>query len=179
MGAKCESDGLDQASAELMTRAGVSLTIRPVAASDRPAIEDFFRHVSADDLRFRFLTSLRRVDDARIDDLCVVDVPRLITFLAFHGNLLAAIATVAGDPETRKAEVALTTRPEWKHQGVSWTLLDHAIRFARANGFEEIISIEKADNAGALGLERDMGFNLSLAGDDGGELVASKPLDRS
>lgn len=165
--------------ADLFTRTGVSLAIRPVKPDDRGLIEDFFRHVSADDLRFRFLTALRRVDDARIDNLCVVDIPRAITFLAFHANLLVAIATIVGDEATRQAEVALTTRPDWKHQGVSWTLLDHIIRFARFHGFKELVSIEKADNAGALGLERDMGFHLRLASEEGGELIASKALAES
>lgn len=165
--------------ANLFTRTGLSLTIRPVEPNDRALIEDFFRHVSADDLRFRFLTALRRVDDARIDELCLVDIPRAITFLAFHGNLLIAIATIVGDETTRQAEVALTTRPDWKHRGVSWTLLEHAIRFARLHGFRELVSIEKADNAGALGVERDMGFHLRLACDEGGELIASKALAES
>lgn len=174
---KCKSQG--HWSAELVTRAGVALTIRPVEPTDRSLMEDFFRHVGADDLRFRFLTPLRQVDDARLADMCVVDVPRAMTFLAFDGAMLAAIATVVGEPATCKAEVALTTRPEWKRQGVSWTLLDHAVRFARANGFEEIVSIERADTAEALGVERDMGFHQRLIADGGGELIASKALNRA
>jgi len=163
-------------SAELFTRSGIALSIRPVRSTDKPLIEDFFRHVSADDLRFRFLTTIRRVDDARIDELCIVDAPRLISFLAFRESLLIAIATLAGDPEAGKAEIAMSTRPEWKHQGVSWTLLEHAIRCARACGYKEIVSIEKADNEAALQVERDMGFNLSLVGDDAGEFVATKVI---
>lgn len=162
--------------AELFTRSGIALTVRPCCADDKPLLEDFFKHVGADDLRFRFLTTIRRVDDARIDQLCIADIPRTITLLALRGNLLVAIGTLAGDPDTRKAEVALTTRPDWKHQGVSWTLLEQLIRFARAHGYAEIVSIEAPDNAGALALERDMGFKLSLLGADGGEFLASKAI---
>ena len=166
-----------QLAAEVYTRSGLALTVRPADASDKLLLEDFFKHVSADDLRFRFLTTIRRVDDARMDDLCVVDIPRKITFLALRGNLVVAIGTVAGAPDTRKAEVALTTRPEWKHQGVSWTLLEHLIQFAQGHGYREIVSIEAPDNAGALGLERDMGFRLSLLGADSSEFIASKTID--
>ena len=161
---------------ELFTRSGVALSIRPAEPQDKLLLEDFFRHVSADDLRFRFLTSIRRVDDARIDQLCAADVTRTVTFVALRRNLLIAIGALAGDPGTGEAEVALTTRPDWKHQGVSWSLLEHLVGFARAQGYKEIMSIEAPDNAGALGLERDMGFKFSLLGADGGEFVARKVI---
>lgn len=170
------SDGPTQPATELFTRSGVALTVRPANPSDKPLLEDFFKHVSADDLRFRFLTTIRRVDDARIAELCMVDIPRTITFLALRGNLVVAIGTFAGDPEAHKGEVALTTRPDWKHQGVSWSLLEHLIRFARTHGYREIASIEASDNAGALEVERDMGFRLSLLGADSGEFLASKTI---
>jgi acetyltransferase len=162
--------------AERFTRSGVALSIRPVQRTDRPLIEDFFRHVGADDLRFRFLTTIRQVDDARIDELCTVDAPRLITFLAFREKLLIAMATLAGDQKTGKAEIAMTTRPEWTHQGVSWTLLEHAIRFARHCAYTEILSVEKAENEAALQVERDMGFTLSMVGGDASEFVATKVI---
>jgi len=164
------------ASVNLLTRSGIAVTLRPAAPSDRPLLEDFFRHVSADDLRFRFLTTIRRVDDARIAELCTTPTRDAITFLAFDRTMLIAVATLAGAPDHGHAEVALTTRPEWKHQGVSWTLLEHLVRFARAQGYRELISIEKADNAGALGVERDMGFRLSLVDGDPGEVLARKLL---
>jgi len=56
-----------------------------------------------------------------------------------------AIATLACDADTGKAEVAISTGPEWKHQGVSWTLPEHAIRFAQGCGYAEIASVEKAE----------------------------------
>lgn len=163
-------------SADLVTRSGTALSIRPAEQDDKPLVEDFFRNVGPDDLRFRFLAAIRVVDERRIAALCAIDAPRFITFLAFHDGHLLAVATLAGDPATRKAEVALSTRPDWKHKGVSWTLLEHLVRFARAQDYEEIVSIEKADNKGALEVERDMGFTLSLIDDDGGEVAARKMI---
>lgn len=163
-------------SADLFTRSGTALSIRPATPVDKALVEDFFRHVGPDDLRFRFLAAIRTVDNRRIEALCAIDVPRFITFLAFHDGELVAVATLAGDPATRKAEVALSTRAEWKQQGVSWTVLEHLIRFARAQDYEEILSIEKADNKGALEVERDMGFTLSLIDEDCGEVAARKVI---
>lgn len=167
----------DLRSAQLITRSGTPVSIRVVKKSDRPLLVDFFRHVSRDDLRFRFLTSLREVDADRLDSLCTVDPPRVITFLAFSGGLLAAVATVAGTADRSTAEIALATRAEWKRHGLSWMLFEHVIRYARREGFRELLSVEKADNVAAIQLEREMGFSLSLADDDAGEIVASRPAE--
>ena len=43
------------------TRDDVQLTVRPVAAGDAQALVDFFRSVSADDRRFRFLSAQAHV----------------------------------------------------------------------------------------------------------------------
>jgi len=161
--------------ADLTTRSGTPVKIRPVNRTDRALIEDFFEHASTDDLRFRFLTSLRHLDEPKIEALCAIDPPTRISFLAFCEGQLAAIGTLAGDKDRNKAEIALCTRPEWKRHGVSWVVFDHIIRFARAHHYQEIISIEKTDNRAALQMEREMGFELSLEDDDGGEMIASKP----
>ncbi len=163
-------------SADLYTRSGTPIRIRPVDPQDRAQIETFFQHVDPEDLRFRFLATLRRVDEGRLDALCTLDPPRTVSFLAFSRDQLAAVATLAGDPDRGKAEIALSTRPEWKSQGISWTLFDHVIRYARAQGYEEIVSVEKSDNRAAIQLEQEMGFGISLIDDDGGEVVASKPI---
>ncbi len=163
-------------SAELFTRSGEPIKVRPVEPADRALLQEFFRHVSAEDLRFRFLTTLREVGGDRLDAICATDDPDVISFLAFSGDDLVAVATLAGDPQHRRAEVALSTRPEYKSHGISWTLLDHVIRLARAQGYDEIVSIENADNRAAIQLEREMGFSVSLLEDEGGEMIASKPI---
>jgi acetyltransferase len=164
------------AAADLVTRSGTPVRIRVVEEADRTLLADFFHHVSREDLRFRFLTSLRALDADRLDVLCKVDPPGAISFLAFCGEDLVAVATVAGQPDRSQAEIALATRPEWKSHGVSWALFDYAIRYAKAEGFRELLSVEKTDNHAAIQMEREMGFSISLTDGDGGEVVASRPI---
>ena len=162
-------------SADVKTRSGTAVSIRPIEPTDRALIKDFFARVSSDDLRFRFLSPLREVDEPRIDALCTIDPPRSISFLAFSEGKLAAVGTLAGDPELRRAEIALSTLPEWKRHGISWALFDHVIRFARAQNYQEIISLEKAENRAAIRMEKEMGFEVSPVDDDSSEMIASRP----
>ncbi len=65
--------------ADLVTRTGVALHVRPVTPSDEPALAEMYRHVSADDLRFRFFTALRDVGRDRLGPMVRVDYDRTIT----------------------------------------------------------------------------------------------------
>jgi acetyltransferase len=146
--------------ADLVTRAGDTLHVRPVEPTDEDRLAEFFRHVTSEDLRFRFLTGVREVSHDRIAAMTQIDYRRTMTFLAFDEDrhMVVAVATLAADPDRVRAEVALTVRSDRKQHGISWTLLDHVVRYAKAEGISVIESLESASNAAAIGLEREMGF---------------------
>jgi len=146
--------------ADLVTRAGDKLHVRPVEPTDEDQLAEFFRHVTPEDLRFRFLTGVREVSHDRIAAMTQIDYRRTMTFLAFdeEGDAVVAVATLAADPDRVRAEVALTVRADRKQHGISWTLLDHVVRYAKAEGISVIESLESAGNAAAIGLEHEMGF---------------------
>ena len=143
---------------DVTTRSGLKLHIRPVVPTDEAALADLFEHVSAEDLRHRFLTGLSKVDRERLIPMCQVDYARTINFLAFDGKLLVASAMLASDPDHRRAELALVVRETHKRKGISWTLVKHALRYAEAEKIETVESLESRDNRAAIALEREAGF---------------------
>lgn len=155
-------------SAELTTRDGFEIYVRSANPDDEAALAEFFAHVTPEDMRFRFLTAIRKVDHERLVAMTNVDHKRTENFLAFERGSTNVIATamLAADAALEKAEVAIAIRPDYKHRGVSWTLLEHVARFARAKGYKSIESIESRDNHAAIELEREMGFTaLPCPGD--------------
>lgn len=162
--------------ADLVTRTGVALHVRPVVPSDEPTLAEMYQHVSADDLRFRFFTALREVGRDRLGPMVRVDYDRTITFLAFADDVLVAAAMLSADGDKRRAEVALSVRAECKGRGVGWTLLEHVLRYARAEGIDEVVSIESTGNTAALALERELGFATRADPGDATVVVASKAL---
>ena len=147
-------------SAALSTREGFNFHVRSANPADEAALAEFFTHVTPEDLRFRFLTALRQVDHDRLVAMTHVDHKKTENFLAFEPGATTIIATamLAADEALEKAEVAIAIRSDYKHRGVSWTLLEHVARFAEAKGFKSIESIESRDNHAAIELEREMGF---------------------
>jgi acetyltransferase len=151
-----------------VTRSGFAFHVRPVRSDDEPQLAQFFTRVSPEDLRFRFLSGMNRVDHERLAAMVRVDYRRTISFLAFEpgdGPLIAA-AMLAADPDRTRAEVALVTRADMKGRGISWSLFEHVLRYAEAERIGTVEAIEFADHDAALRMEREMGFTCHTDPDD-------------
>ncbi|AYJ84592.1 GNAT family N-acetyltransferase (plasmid) [Sphingomonas paeninsulae] len=147
-------------SADLTTNSGFEFSVRPANALDEAALKSFFAGVTPEDLRFRFLTGLTTVGQSQIDAMTDVDHRTTENFLAFvdDGSELIATAMLACDGGMETGEVAMAILPHYKGRGVSWDLLNHVARYAKAKGVKTIQSIERRDHRAAIDMEREMGF---------------------
>ena len=145
---------------ELTTHSGFSFQVRSADEDDEAVLAEFFTHVTADDLRFRFLSAIQKVGHAQLALLTHVDHRRVENFLAFDmvtGCLLAS-AMLAIEDDLEHAEVAIVIRSDFKNRGIGWSLLKHAGEQAAAAGVKTLQAIESQNNRSAIGVERDMGF---------------------
>jgi len=166
-------------SAQIETRTGIKLNVRSVSPDDEQAVIDFFRKVAPEDLRFRFLSSLKAVGPVLAHELVEVDHienENLFAFDSEDGSLVAS-AMVAADDKASDAEVAVAVRSDFKGQGVGWAMLHHACDFARVRGFKRLHSVELSDNRSAISLEVEMGFKARPCPDDMTLMIVSKDLD--
>lgn len=148
--------------------------MRPAVPADEAALAEFFTHVTNDDLRFRFLSAVQKVGHGQLEAMVNVDHRRTENFLAFdiEGGFIVATAMMAADEALASAEVAIAIRADFKHRGISWTLLEQVARFAAAKGVRTLEAIESRDNHQAIELEREMGFEaLPYPGDSSLVLV--------
>ena len=100
---------------EVVTRSGLSLSLRPVTRDDGPLLRDFFDRVTPEDLRFRFLTAMLKVSDDQIASMIDVDHKQTEDFLAFADNgTLVGSAMIAIEPSGERAEVAIWLMPTCK-----------------------------------------------------------------
>lgn len=162
--------------ADETTRSGVKLHIRAAGPADADRLADLFAHVSAADLRFRFLETVRQVGPETLAPMLRAD-DEMVTFLAFADKTLVACCTLARNPDGKTAEVALSIRSACKGKGISWTLLDHVLRRAVAAGIRIVTSLESGEDRDAIELEREMGFVARLTSAAPVELSLSKVLD--
>lgn len=163
---------------DLVTEHGLRFYVRPVRPDDEAAVARFFERVTPEDLRFRFMSGVDKVNHEQIAMMTRVDYFRTISFLAFDENRreVIAIAMLATDPDRNHAEVALTTRSDMKGEGVSWTLFEHIVRYVRSEGITTLESVECADHEAALRMERELGFTTSVDPNDPTVWIARKNL---
>ncbi|MEI5681780.1 GNAT family N-acetyltransferase [Mesorhizobium sp. CCNWLW179-1] len=168
----------DDWSRDLITRTGLQLHVRPAHLEDEAALADFFKHVTPEDLRFRFLAGVREVSHERLVAMTRVDHRQTESFLAFaeDGQTVIATAMLACDAKLETGEVAISVRAEYKHKGVGWELLRHISRYAQARGVSTIQSLESRQNHEAIEIEREQGFSVESYADDATLVLIRKQL---
>lgn len=163
---------------ELTARSGFRFRVRPASPDDEAALAEFFTHVSREDMRFRFLSSIREVGHARLVEMTAVDHDRTEDFLAFDtdGRTIIATAMLALDARRERAEVAIAIREDFKGRGIGWTLLEHVARYAEARGIKVLESVESRENHAAINLEREMGFTVESCPGDATLVIVKRQL---
>lgn len=147
-------------SGTLTTHSGFNFQVRPARPDDEAALQDFFRHVTPEDLRFRFLSSVKEVGHDRLVAMTAVDQQQNESFLAFEhdGGPIIGTAMLACDDSLETGEVAVSISKDYKNRGIGWELLRHLTRRATAKGVKKLQSIENRANVSAIRLEGEMGF---------------------
>ena len=164
--------------ADLTTRTGFQFSVRPAQPGEEDLLAEFFSHVTPEDLRFRFLTALPKVDRERLVLLTSADHSPSENFLAFEfgGTAVIASAILVAQPNSDTAEVAMSLHKDYKGRGLAWTLLEHVGRYAEANGIRTMESIESRDNHAAIELEREMGFTAHPCVGDPSSVIIRRTL---
>ncbi len=162
--------------ADLITNTGYYLRVRPALPEDREKLAGFLAALSPEDSRHRF-PGLRGRD--RVENMLGSGDRSRLSFLAFERftDELIAAATLDIEESDGSAQFAVVTRSDRKSRGVSWSLLQHVLAYARQAGIRRLQSIEHADDQRALKLEREMGFTVHSCLSDERLMIAEKILD--
>ena len=148
-------------SKQLTTHSGFAFHVRPARQDDEAALQDFFRRVTPEDLRFRFLSSVKEVDHQRLLAMVDVDHHQTESFVAteHEGGPIIATGMLACDPGLKVGEVAISIRSDHKSRGISWEMLRHITQLAEAKGVQSLQSLESRSNQSAIRMEQEMGFS--------------------
>lgn len=148
--------------------AGQTIFIRPIKPTDELLYDKFLANITAEDLRFRFLSPRKEFSHSFIARFTQIDYARAMAFVALsadEGELLG-VARLAADPDYTRAEYAVIVRSDLKGQGLGWALMRHLISYAEAEGLRELDGDVLAANERMLQMCRDLGFDIAPDPDD-------------
>lgn len=163
---------------ELTTHSGFKFQVRTARPDDEAGLHEFFKHVTPEDLRFRFLSSVKEVGHDRLAQMTRVDHRQTESFVAQEreGGPIIAAAMLACDAGLETGEVAVSISAGYKNRGIGWELLRHVTRYAEARGVTRLQSLEDRSNLSAIQLEREMGFTSSAYPGDSTLVLLEKTL---
>lgn len=165
-------------SRDLTAHTGFTFHVRPARPDDEAALGVFFEHVTPEDLRFRFLSSVKAVGHDRLVAMTKVDHRQTESFLAFEheGGPVIATAMLACDAGLDIGEVAISISADYKNRGMGWELLGHLTRYAEAKGVKRLQSLENRSNRSAIQLEKELGFTSEAYPGDSTLVMLQKTL---
>lgn len=154
----------------LILRDGTTANLRPAKAEDSSAVERFFKSLSPDSRRHRFL-SMSPPDSLVVQRLVEANDP-------LSGLSLLATRLIEGEPHViavgsyfltrdRTAEVTVAVADELAGRGLGTLLLEHLARVAVENEFTKLVCLAASDDSPMLEVLRSTGYAVSQRLDHG------------
>ena len=152
----------------LTLKDGWRVFVRPVRPDDEPLYQDFFKHVTQEDLRLRFFARVKDFSHAFIVRLTQLDYSRAIAFAALDEatGALMGVVRLHTDANHHEGEYAILLRSDLKGRGLGWALMQMMIDYARADGLAEVRGQILRENTTMLAMCAALGFDSHPDPDD-------------
>ncbi|MFF7107231.1 GNAT family N-acetyltransferase [Pseudomonas sichuanensis] len=154
---------------------GTPVLIRPLREEDHDRDRRFLSSIAYEARRFRFIagisSGLPSLDPQRMP----IDYHQRMGYIALahvDGCLQQiGVSRYAGIPGSLRCECAVAVCEDWQRKGLGTRLLLHLIEAARRNGYEWMISRDKANNYAMHRLTKAQGFTSLYLGGDVSEIL--------
>ncbi|EHJ47684.1 GCN5-related N-acetyltransferase [Solidesulfovibrio carbinoliphilus subsp. oakridgensis] len=144
---------------------GRHVLLRPIRPEDEPAHFQFFKHLSPEDLRFRFFGVVRELTHTEMAKLTQIDYEREMAFIATAPDAdgrpeTLGVVRASTRPDNSSAEFAVIARSDLKGLGLGRLLMEKIIRYCKARGTRLLTGQALMENGGMQGLAEKLGFSV-------------------
>jgi acetyltransferase len=142
--------------------------VRPIRPADAALYPAFLARVTPDDLRRRFLTSLKAISPEMLVRLTQLDYDRDLALVAIdrESGELAGIVRYASDPDRERADFGLLVRTDLQGRGLGIALMRELIKSARQEGLQQLDGLISADSPRMRAICEELGFDVGIDQDD-------------
>lgn len=146
---------------------GQVLELRPIRPEDEPALVEMVRRSDPQDVRMRFLGSIKDFPHLMAARLSQIDYHREMALVALNrvGEILGVVRIIA-DPDNEEAEYAIMVRSDQKGRGLGYGLMSEILGYARQQGLKRIFGDVLRENQPMLRVAEDIGFTVRAGSDD-------------
>lgn len=151
----------------LTLRDGSAVTVRPVRAEDREALQAAIRGLSLESRHSRFFSPLRELPPSLLDRATHPDPEnerQLVAVVPDGGaERIVGGARYAATPTVGDCEFAVAIVDDWTGRGLARRLLELLMADAHRRGFLRMEGFVLTTNTGMLGLAHRLGFTESAS----------------
>ncbi len=146
--------------------------LRPIRPEDEPLLQDMLDHSTADDIRLRFFTPLKRLTHEVAARLSQIDYDREMALVAqapdpkLGRDTIWGVVRIAADPDNETAEFGVMVRSDAKGLGLGRLLMTEILSYARARGVGTVYGEVLRENIAMLKLADKLGFSRQPSQDD-------------
>jgi acetyltransferase len=147
---------------QLQLTSGLKVNVRPMCPEDEPAIAEFLKHISREDLRLRFFHAMKEFSHAFVARLTQLDYARAMAFVATDaatGEVVGAVR-LHSDSRYETAEYAILLRSDLKGKGLGWALMQLLIDYAGSEGLKSLSGVVLRENTTMLAMCRELKFDV-------------------
>jgi GNAT superfamily N-acetyltransferase len=138
---------------------GGALTVRPIAATDAPALVALHERLSADTIYRRYFGARPHLSPADVERFTrVVEDWRFALVAVRDPDDLMAVARYEGSPGEQRAEIAVVVDDALQRHGVGRALLLRLVDVASVRGLDALVADVLGANRAMLGLLRGLGL---------------------
>lgn len=152
-------------------RDGRACTIRPIRPEDEPLLQAMLGKSTAEDIRLRFFTPMKRLTHEVAARLSQIDYDREMALIATvpadeGAEEMLGVVRIAADPDNERAEYGIMVRSDLKGQGLGYLLMEEIIDYARNRGLRQIHGEVLRENTTMLQMARELGFTVTGTSED-------------
>lgn len=180
-GARIQRERVGRWRERLVLPDGRVVLMRPIEPADADTLRRSFARLSPEEVRMRFLHPITEMTPAFAQQLCELDPATGFALVLVEDPppkevLIAAVARLAFDVQTRQAEFALIVGREISGQGVGTFLLKRLMDYARRRRMTALWGDVREENAAMLAVCDELGFTRSHSPDEPGVVRVRRVL---
>ncbi len=148
---------------------GRQVAIRPIRPEDAGALQVLVARSDAQDIRFRFLHTMKDLPDRLAARLSQIDYAREMAFVAIDPDddqAVIGVARLIADADGTQAEYSILLRKDHQGEGLGYAMMNRLIEFAQARGIGLIYGDVLDENEPMLSMCADLGFKRAPHKDD-------------
>lgn len=163
--------------ADVVLNDGDIVTLRPVRATDRDELQDFYSRVSDRSKYLRFFAAHPVLTEEDLDNWVDVDHHDRVTLVMVDRDSIVATAKYALIPgETRTADVSFLVQDDHHHKGVANILLEHLAQIGRECDIETFFAEMLTQNRTMVQTFIKAGYRVNPELEDG-FITVNFPID--